>query len=576
MLTTSAETDAATRLVPLVIGVTGHRDLVDEEVDQLEARVADLISRLQRQFPHTPIRIMSALADGADRLAARVALKSNVRLQVVLPMPAQEYKKDFASAESKAEFDAMCEQAEVLTLAAPVQASDADELVGEARKLCYANVGMFISAHCHVLLALWDGVYTDKLGGTSQIVYFHHYDRLPGLSESVPRSSLFLTDDESDLVYHISCSRRVAHKDAMPPLQHRWYTAAHDSPVSTEIPERYINVFRRGDEYNCDIQRHLQDSDATESAETEAPDIPRRAAAEQIRSALDVADPLANHFQKRVSTTLAFIYSLAVFAGLAFIMYSEMSGFDLLIYAFLAFLLLNIALATVAKKREWHRKYLDYRVLAEGLRVQYYRAIASILAEGHTKFAYDNFLRQRDMELGWIRNVMRVAGTMADAQPSDADDTGLQFVIRRWIGTEQEPGQLRYYERKAEMRTRANNWIDRFTMACLWGGITAACLLAFFLRDVAEMRGPLILLMGVLPLIAGVAEAYTQRKADRELIKQYQFMRNVFSNARKRLDAATTDSERREILQGLGDAALSEHAEWILVHRERQPESAAF
>ena len=575
MLTTSTQRNAATKLIPLVIGVTGHRDLVEQEVDRLESCVVDLISSLQRRFPHTPIRIVSALAEGADRLVARVALKCDVELQVVLPMPAQEYKKDFGSTGSKAEFDALCEQAEVLTLAAPAQASGTGEIVGQARNICYANVGMFISAHCHILLALWDGVHNDNLGGTSQIIYFHHYDRLPGLSESVPRSSLFLTDDESDLVYHISCSRRFAHDAAVPPLQHRWYTTAPDTPASTDMPERYINVFRRGDEYNGDIRRLLDNSDASESAEIEAPDIPRRAAAERIRSALDVADSLANHFQKRVSTTLVGLYSFAIFAGLAFILYSELSGFDLLIYAFLAFLLLNIVLATVAKKRGWHRKYLDYRVLAEGLRVQYYRAIASILAEGHTKFAYDNFLRQRDMELGWIRNVMRVAGALADAQVPDADDKGLQFAIRRWIGTEQEPGQLRYYQVKAERRARANNWIDRFTMACLWGGIIAACLLAFFLRDVTEMRGPLILLMGVLPLIAGVAEAYTQRKADRELIKQYQFMRNVFSNALERLNAATSDSERREILQGLGDAALSEHAEWILVHRERQPESTA-
>ena len=343
---------------------------------------------------------MSALADGADRLAARAALKCGVELQVVLPMPAQEYKKDFSSVESKAEFDAFCDQAEVLTLAAPTRASDTRMSSNQARNLCYANVGMFISAHCHILLAIWDGVYTDNLGGTSQIVYFHHYDRLPGVSESVPRSSLFLTDDESELVYHISCSRQVAHDAAVPPLQQRWYTTAPDVPASTDMPDRYINVFRRGDEYNGDIRRLLPDSAVSESAEMDAPDIPRRAAAERIRAAFEVADPLANHFQKRVTITLAGIYSLAIFAGLAFIMYSELTGFDLLIYPFLAFLLVNIALATVAKKREWHRKYLDYRVLAEGLRVQYYRAIASIIAEGHTKFAYDNFLRQRDMELG--------------------------------------------------------------------------------------------------------------------------------------------------------------------------------
>lgn len=112
------------------------------------------------------------------------------------------------------------------------------------------------------------------------------------------------------------------------------------------------------------------------------------------------------------------------------------------------------------------------------------------------------------------------------------------------------------------------------THLCLWGGIAVAIALAFFLDAIGEnMQVPLIVLMGILPLIAGVAETYTQRKADRELTKQYQFMAHVFSNARRRINEAADDDERREVLQGLGDAALSEHAEWILIHRERQPET---
>jgi hypothetical protein len=49
-------------------------------------------------------------------------------------------------------------------------------------------------------------------------------------------------------------------------------------------------------------------------------------------------------------------------------------------------------------------------------------------------------------------------------------------------------------------------------------------------------------------------------------------MEHVFSNARRRLDEANNDDERREVLLGLGDAALTEHAEWILIHRDRKPE----
>jgi hypothetical protein len=49
-------------------------------------------------------------------------------------------------------------------------------------------------------------------------------------------------------------------------------------------------------------------------------------------------------------------------------------------------------------------------------------------------------------------------------------------------------------------------------------------------------------------------------------------MHRIFSNARRRLDTASSDAERRGILRALGDAALDEHTEWILMHRERPPE----
>jgi len=58
-------------------------------------------------------------------------------------------------------------------------------------------------------------------------------------------------------------------------------------------------------------------------------------------------------------------------------------------------------------------------------------------------------------------------------------------------------------------------------------------------------------------------------KADKELIKQYRFMHRFFSNARMQLEAARANSEKRQVLCALGDAALDEHADWILMHRER-------
>jgi hypothetical protein len=70
-------------------------------------------------------------------------------------------------------------------------------------------------------------------------------------------------------------------------------------------------------------------------------------------------------------------------------------------------------------------------------------------------------------------------------------------------------------------------------------------------------------------LFVGVRQSYSFSIADAELIKQYEFMFRIFSNARRRIDATDDKEEIRRVLRLLGDAALGEHAQWILMHRER-------
>ena len=59
-----------TNRVPLVIGVTGHRDLRSQDVPALEREVCAIITRMQRDYVgegnETPLVLISALAEGAD------------------------------------------------------------------------------------------------------------------------------------------------------------------------------------------------------------------------------------------------------------------------------------------------------------------------------------------------------------------------------------------------------------------------------------------------------------------------------------------------------------------------------
>ena len=101
--------DAAS--LPVVIGVSGHRDLRDEDRPHLEQRMREILLDLGARYPATPLQLLSLLAEGADQLAARVALDLGVSLVVVLPMPQAEYEQDFTTSQSRADFQDLLHRA---------------------------------------------------------------------------------------------------------------------------------------------------------------------------------------------------------------------------------------------------------------------------------------------------------------------------------------------------------------------------------------------------------------------------------------------------------------------------------
>jgi hypothetical protein len=281
-----------------------------------------------------------------------------------------------------------------------------------------------------------------------------------------------------------------------------------------------------------------------------------------------VADWLAIHYQQKVMRTLRATHACVLLMGVVYVSYTDVAGDRWLLFLLLGLMLIASVINHAARRGDWHRKYLDYRTLAEGLRVQFYWAAAGVTSGNVSKFAHDNFLQMQDPDLGWIRNVMRVAGTECDITPH-LDPEGVQFVIREWIGDERS-GQLGYFSRKGGERLRRHADTQKLGRFGLWGSAVTLVILLFVGVGISDsVRMPLVYVMGIVLLGIGVRQAYAQATAESELIKQYEFMHRIFHNARRRIDAAEDDVERRRILKLLGDAALEEHAEWILMHRER-------
>lgn len=155
------------------IGVTGHRDLADP--DALRAPVREALSRLTELAhvaPETglPLVLVSALAEGADRLVAEEALADyDARLEVALPLAADDYAKDFKTEVSKQEFRSLLDRASD-TWQAPA---------GLSREEAYERAGRYVVDRCDAIVVLWDGEGSRGRGGTAEIVGYAQEQGVP-------------------------------------------------------------------------------------------------------------------------------------------------------------------------------------------------------------------------------------------------------------------------------------------------------------------------------------------------------------------------------------------------------------
>jgi hypothetical protein len=159
----------------LRIGVVGHRTVDDPAAVAREVRRALAMAR-SRALPdgaHTdPLRleVLSALAEGADRLAALVLLREpGATLIAILPVARDDYLSDFVSQASKDEFLELLEHAARVEVVSPAASRDES----------YERAGRAIVDASDAMLAMWDGEPSRGRGGTAEIVEYARGSGVP-------------------------------------------------------------------------------------------------------------------------------------------------------------------------------------------------------------------------------------------------------------------------------------------------------------------------------------------------------------------------------------------------------------
>lgn len=380
----------------LCLGITGHRALSPADAALLEQRLPLLLGQFETALAGlrsgaaglfadepTSLTLVSPLAEGADQIAAAAALAGGWHLDAVLPLPPADYGQDM-------EADDRQRLADLLARARTVWTLPDRQPGGRISTRGYELVGDATLAQSDLLIAAWDGKRARGPGGTAQVVenairrgipVIHLPTRADGRPEllwggfaamdvsmwhpeDVPRrplddvavtdvlkALLLPPDDEALAVFFAESEQRSHFRVEWPLLQ----------VIAGTTPFRLSML--RSRPYH---EAAAQDWAAYRGS---AASIGGSGVIDPFQKAFAWADGLAVHYAQVYRSGMVFNFvgaALAVLLSLAAFLLPQ-KKLPLLEFE-LALIFALIANTTMGTRRQWHRRWLDYRFLAEQLR----------------------------------------------------------------------------------------------------------------------------------------------------------------------------------------------------------------
>lgn len=384
----------------LAVGITGHRAevLPGGSTDVLRERIRDVLRQIEECgralldherdcFAARPTRLsfVSPIADGADQIGAEVALELGWELQAILPFERTAYRASLSNQVARERFDDLLARSTCL-LELPGDPQDGLD--------AYVMTGRATVAHCDVLIAVWDGLPPRGRGGTGEVVQLAltrgtaivHVPLSPGGDTRILWSAFDPTvvtvADDPGVARPLEPSdvETLIRGLLMPPAdeqeQHFLKRFLHERPRRIGARIEYpllltatgVRPFRARDF----TSRHAEAQNRDEWRRyrvgcVEAHNI--SAPIDLLEDAYSWADRLATHFAQTYRSGHIFNFVLggvAVCLGLAAFMAPHLKFEEAALE-----LLITIAIilnAIIGSRNEWHRRWLDYRQLAERLR----------------------------------------------------------------------------------------------------------------------------------------------------------------------------------------------------------------
>ena len=419
--------------IPIVVGVTGHRALRAEDESALAAAVRAELEKLRALCPSSPLVLLTSLAEGADLLCADAAEALGLPLWAALPASHEDYTEDFGEA-AKARFVHHCARAEQVFT---VPDTEAPPVAGAQRNFRFRQAGIYVVAHCHVLLALWDGGEgTAAACGTAEAVDFALQGSYLPASGAVPYGGT--------AVLHI-----------FTPRGQRGGTTGAVRVLGDADALR--DTLCKTDEFN----RLAAETDPGTRSVLPA-HTPDDALLERMDRVRACAGALSGQFARRYRRVLAALAAAGALFAAAFLLYDEAQAIWLILVCG-ALLAAAWGIMRYAAHSACHRRYLELRALAECWRVQIFLRYAGSTAEAADLLTWT----QRE-ETAWIARAL--AALTAGPPPTEPHD-----VSAYWV-----EDQRQYHQAAGRCAAQRSDGSDRVVRAALILSVALYCAAVVF------------------------------------------------------------------------------------------------
>ena len=530
----------------LRIGVTGHRCLsTDPAITDLVLaalqRARDLASRVSSS--PLAISIVSSLAEGADRLVAQVGLADpTAQLEAILPLPAEDYRSDFVSAESQEEFNTLLARA-VRVVELPA---------AETREESYEQAGRYVVERCDVLIALWDGQQARGRGGTGDIVDWARDRRVPLLwVHTEPPAKL---SEELGDGLDVRAFEDLDRYNAAPlPREH---FGAEVAAYSTQI--------RRQAE-QCGVDGDI----VAPFTDWLAPHYVR-------------ADMLAVRYQRRffrLSDGIFLLTALAVIASAG----SELAHsvpwlVNMRLFAHIRPLPLVEALAMLmvltvlylVRKQAYHRGWIYHRILAERLRSALFLALVSVERIGERETEHVDLHQASE---SWLERAFDEIWSHRPApDPSTPLDRLRHVLAMAWIGD-----QAAYQMKKSRRHEWNNRFISNASVAIFLCTLVIAGLGALGITvDTTGQPPPwttVVIYMSVtLPAIASALSAIGSQREHRRNAQRSSRMARYLRSLQQRMDSAPDMPTVHAVARQASEVMIQDIDDWFVTMEFRDVE----